>query len=142
MYSLILIQPALAMLGLTFIVALAMMWTRVNAMKASKVAPEQAEDASRLRELLPRNVMRISDNYNHLHEQPIILYVLCILITLANRQDEFYSYLAWGYVLLRVLHSVTQICIVDVMRRFVLFLLSWLVIGLMLMRFFLQILLY
>lgn len=130
-----LIHPVLAMLVLTFFVALTMMWTRVNAMKINKISPKSAEDASKLKGLLPREVMRISDNYNHLHEQPIVFYTLCSFIMLANFADNIFAYLAWFYVLLRVCHSITHICFVNVMRRFLIFLLSWLVLGAMLLRF-------
>ncbi|MEW6992505.1 MAPEG family protein [Colwelliaceae bacterium 6441] len=138
MFSQMLIQPALAMLSLTFIVAMAMMWTRVKAMKAHKVSPERAEDASMLKGLLPRETMRISDNYNHLHEQPIVFYALCGFITMTNNVDGIFVYLAWAYVLVRVFHSITQVCLVNVMRRFVLFLCSWLLLGAILIRFVLQ----
>lgn len=138
MYSQMLIHPALAMLLLTFIVAMAMMWTRVKAMRLHKVLPERAEDASKLKGLLPREIMRISDNYNHLHEQPIVFYALCGFITMANNVDETFVYLAWIYVLFRVFHSITQICLVNVMRRFVLFLCSWLLLGTIIIRFLLQ----
>lgn len=131
----LLIYPVFALLGMTLVIAIVMMWTRVVAMMAEKVAPQRAEDASDLKTLLPRKVMRISDNYNHLHEQPIVFYVLCIVITLANRQDELYAHFAWMYVLIRLLHSIVQICIGDVMKRFILFLLSWLILGAMMARF-------
>lgn len=130
----LLIEPALALIILTFIVAMTMMWTRVKAMKAHKVAPQRAEDASKLKGLLPREVMRISDNYNHLHEQPLIFYVLCIFISVANMADHTFAYLAWVYVILRAAHSITQICLGDVMQRFVLFAISWLVLGVMMIR--------
>ncbi|NVK26017.1 MAG: MAPEG family protein [Gammaproteobacteria bacterium] len=135
MDNILLIRPVIALLLLTIVVAFSMMWTRVLAMKKYKIAPERAEEASNLKTLLPRNVMRISDNYNHLHEQPIVFYVLCILITILNKQDDIYAYLAWIYVLLRGMHTITQICIGDVMKRFTLFLLSWLVLGAIAIRF-------
>lgn len=134
MSNLLLVLPMLAMLALTFFIALIMMWTRVQAMKEYRIAPNRAEEASNLKTLLPRNVMRISDNYNHLHEQPIVFYVLCTLTILLDAQDMIFAYLAWGYVATRLLHSAVQIVIADVMKRFFLFMLSWLVLGIMLVR--------
>ena len=138
MRNLLLIQPILALLSLTLVVAFIMMWTRVKKMKELKVRPRQAEDASALKSLLPREVMRISDNYNHLLEQPIVFYVLCILIIVLEKVDDAYLYLAWSYVVLRLFHSITHICFANVMTRFFLFLMSWLILGAILMKLMFQ----
>jgi hypothetical protein len=66
----------------------------------------------------------VADNYNHLHEQSPIFYVLAIYSHLAGLADPLNIRLAWGYVGLRVAHSLAQIILKKGAVRFSLFALS------------------
>jgi hypothetical protein len=56
-----------------------------------------------------------SHNYNHLMEQPTIFYAIVITMALMGMDQPINVYLAWGYVGLRILHSLVQ-CTVNVVR--------------------------
>ena len=71
-------------------------------------------------------------NYNHMLEQPTLFYAICFaLILLGGGGVAVNLWLAWGYVALRVAHSVVQATINIVKLRFLLFgLASFCLLGL------------
>ena len=65
-----------------------------------------------------------SHNYTHLMEQPTIFYAIVIVLALMGMDQPINQYLAWGYVVFRVLHSLIQ-CTSNIVKiRFPLFLLA------------------
>ena len=73
--------------------------------------------------VLPDSVQWKSHNYTHLMEQPTIFYATVMILALmgANATDVA---LAWGYVTLRIVHSIWQATVNKVSVRFALFNLS------------------
>ncbi|MDL2353240.1 MAG: MAPEG family protein [Pseudomonadota bacterium] len=73
--------------------------------------------------VLPDSVQWKSHNYTHLMEQPTIFYATVMILALmgANATDVA---LAWGYVALRIVHSIWQATVNKVSVRFALFNLS------------------
>lgn len=65
-----------------------------------------------------------SHNYAHLMEQPTIFYATVFILHLAGAATPLLVNFAWGYVVLRIIHSVYQATINQVMVRFSIFLLS------------------
>ena len=63
-------------------------------------------------------------NYAHLMEQPTIFYAIVFALILMGFDPPINVYLAWGYVGLRILHSIWQATINIVQVRVVLFLAS------------------
>ncbi len=124
-------RPLLAMILLTFIVALYMLFTRFKAMKKLKIHPQKGQDTAYLKTLLPDEVSRISNNYNHLLEQPILFYTLCFTLYILNAVDLAILICSWAYVVLRILHTLTQVTKDIVLVRFFFFLMSWLPLGFM-----------
>lgn len=117
------LTPVLALVVWTLIIWVWMYATRIPAMQKAKVDPQSAIHPGSLA-TLPTNVRVVADNYNHLHEQPTIFYALAIYSHLAGAGDGFNIALAWGYVVLRVAHSFSQIVLRKVVVRFSLFALS------------------
>lgn len=74
--------------------------------------------------LLPPQVRWKADNYHHLMEQPTVFYALAISLVLLGVQSGAALYLAWGYVALRIVHSLVQSLINKIEVRFLLFALS------------------
>ena len=128
------LQPVFALGLLTVVMTLWMYITRVSAMKTLKIHPQRAQDTHHLKKLLPSNVTRISNNYNHLFEQPTLFYTVTISIAVLGHVDSFFVACAWIFVALRTAHSLVQATVDVVMVRFVLFLLSWLVLATMIIR--------
>ncbi|MGB5076203.1 MAG: MAPEG family protein [Sphingorhabdus sp.] len=65
-----------------------------------------------------------SHNYAHLMEQPTLFYATVFIIHLTATATPLLVWFAWGYVALRVVHSLWQATVNKVSIRFVLFLLS------------------
>ena len=63
-------------------------------------------------------------NYTHLMEQPTIFYAIVFVLVLMHGDVSINVYLAWGYVVLRVLHSIVQATVNIVRVRFTIFALA------------------
>ena len=101
--------------------------TRIPAMQKHKINPQDAAMPGSL-DVLPLNVRQIAHNYNHLHEQPTLFYALALTAHVGNYADGVAIWLAWGYVGLRVLHSLVQATVNLVTLRFGVFALASLVL--------------
>ena len=128
------LQPVIVVALLTVVMTIWMVATRVPAMSRQKIDAQQAQDTSRLRDMLPPEIMRVSNNYNHLFEQPTVFYAVAIAIAVAGHVDSLHVQCAWAYAVLRIGHSLVQATVDIVMVRFGLFVLSWIVLGLMTVR--------
>jgi len=117
------LTPMLALIVWTFVIWLWMYATRIPAMRAARIDPQRAKRSADLA-TLPISVQQVADNYNHLHEQPTIFYVLMIYTHLAGVADPTYAALAWVYVGLRVVHSLIQCTSNHVWSRFIVFVLA------------------
>ncbi|MGC6472278.1 MAG: MAPEG family protein [Parvibaculales bacterium] len=129
-----LLQPVIIMAAWTFLVMLWMFQRRIPAMNEAKIDVQDAMHTSDVAGKLPSHVRAVGDNYNHLHEQPTIFYAVALLIAAAGHADGLFVQLAWGFVALRVVHSLIQNTYNNVMHRFGVFILSWLVLGVMIFR--------
>ena len=73
---------------------------------------------------VPPAVAWKSHNYAHLMEQPTIFYATVMILAIAGAVTPMLVSLAWGYTIIRILHSLWQATVNKVSIRFVLFLLS------------------
>ena len=83
---------------------------------------QAAKHSEDLRPNLPSAARNITDNYNHLFEQPTLFYALVIYIYLMEHVDITHLYLAWLYAVFRIVHSVIQITSNNVSYRALVFL--------------------
>jgi hypothetical protein len=121
------LAPAAVLVTWSLVMLFWMAFTRLPA--ASKLAPKGAPTPTGLRgqdldPMLPPNVAWKSHNYTHLMEQPTIFYATVIILALANAVTPMLVNIAWGYTILRIIHSVYQATINKVMVRFGIFLLA------------------
>ena len=122
-------------LGLWTVVMLVwVLATRLPAMTKARIDAQQAQDTAKLRELLPPEVSRVANNYNHLFEQPTLFYAVAIAIAALGHQDSLHVTCAWAFVGLRIAHSLVQATVDIVMIRFSLFLASWVALVVMMVR--------
>jgi hypothetical protein len=126
-----LLTPVLALVTLTLIVWIWMYATRIPAMQKAGITPQAARHPGTWEAQIPSSVRQVAENYNHLLEQPTIFYALVFYIVLADHSDQAHFYLAWAYVVLRVVHTLIQCTVNVVMWRFSAFALS--TIALMIM---------
>jgi hypothetical protein len=112
-----LVTPVLALIGWTFVMWLWMYATRIPAMQAAKIDLDELSRTGATLSLPPA-VERVADNYNHLHEQPTLFYALALAAQVSGAMDHSSIGLAWGYVLVRVVHSLIQATRNVIMIRF------------------------
>ena len=103
------LYPMLAMILLSSSILVALAVTRIPLIIKHFGNLQGAKHSDELRPRLPSRLRNITDNYNHLFEQPTLFYALIIYIYLMEHADTSHVQLAWGYVVLRGLHSVTQV---------------------------------
>jgi len=127
-----LIVPVLALVLWTLVIWLWMYATRIPAIQKAQLDPQAAARTRMLN--LPPEVMWVSDNYNHLMEQPTIFYATAFAAQLAGQADGLNLGLAWAYVVLRVVHSVIQCTVNVVMLRFTVFTLSTIALAILAIR--------
>ena len=116
-YSPILI-PVVALVAWTLIIMLWMAVARRGAFAKMGITFETIPAGSRGANLdgkAPDEAQWKSHNYNHLMEQPTIFYAIAITLALMDFGGGINYWLAWGYVVFRVLHSLIQ-CTVNVVR--------------------------
>jgi hypothetical protein len=97
--------------------------TRIPAMQKAGLDAAKMQEKSEM-DVLPRSVRQVADNYNHLHEQPVLFYALVFYIHLTGTADGLDVGLAWTYVALRIAHSLFQALVNFVPVRFALFTLA------------------
>lgn len=73
---------------------------------------------------LPARVRWKADNYNHLMEQPTLFYAVALALAVLGDASSASLALAWGYVAMRVVHSLVQTLVNHIPTRFALFFVS------------------
>lgn len=119
-----LLQPIIALVAWSLMMWLWMYVTRIPAIQAMKLELDPTVPPKDLMAQLPARVRWKADNYNHLMEQPTIFYAAALVVALADPQNSVALMAAWGYVLLRVAHSLWQALVNVILVRFALFVLS------------------
>lgn len=123
--------PVFCLVVWTIIQLFWMAGVRLPAIAAAKLGPTAGQRTADLATQLPAHVQWKADNYNHLLEQPTAFYACALALALMGQGDGLNLYLAWGYVGLRVIHSIVQSTSNKVLVRFSLFLLSSLLLAAM-----------
>lgn len=116
-YSPILV-PVVALVAWTLVVMLWMLVSRGHEFRRLGITSTTIPDGSRGVDLEGRAeacAQWKSHNYNHLMEQPTIFYAIVITSALMGMDQPVNVWLAWGYVGLRIIHSLIQ-CTVNVVR--------------------------
>jgi hypothetical protein len=101
------LTPVLVLICWSLVMWIWMYATRIPAMQKAKINAAKMQEKSEM-DVLPKEVRRIADNYNHLHEQPVIFYALIFYAELAGSATTLMIYAAWLYVALRIAHSLIQ----------------------------------
>ncbi|WBQ12296.1 MAPEG family protein [Hyphomonadaceae bacterium BL14] len=123
MYETIL-TPLLVLIAWTLVMWLWMYATRIPAMQKAGINAARMREKSEM-DVLPRAVRQVADNHNHLHEQPMLFYALVFYIHLTGgTADTVFIGLAWGYVALRIVHSLFQATVNFIPVRFALYTLA------------------
>jgi hypothetical protein len=118
------LSPVLLLIVWTLVVWVWMYATRLPAFQAAGIKPQEAKHPGTYADRMPSGARAVADNYNHLMEQPTIFYALAFYVYLSGAENILNIWLAWGYVGLRVVHSLVQNTVNLVVARFTVFSLS------------------
>lgn len=127
------LQPVIALGLWTGVMMIWMYATRIPAIGNAEIPEDQMGHPAGM-SLLPSEVRRIADNYNHLFEQPTLFYAVCLTIAVAGHVDAMAVNCAWAFVAIRVVHSLIQSTVNIVLLRFGVFLLSWVALLILMIR--------
>ena len=120
-----LIAPVVALVAWSLVIMAWMALTRLPAMKKAGIGlNRRGGRGANLEGVLPDEVNWKGHNYQHLMEQPTIFYAIVFALILLGMDQPINCWLAWGYVVLRILHSLVQATVNIVLYRLSLFLLS------------------
>ena len=129
-----LLAPAAILVLWSLIVLFWLYRTRFPAFKKSGINVGEARPGARYVDVearMPPEVNWVSHNYTHLMEQPTLFYAVIAILVLAGDTTLLSVGLAWGYVVLRIAHSIWQIRVNGVRMRVKIFAWSsWCLIGL------------
>ena len=124
------LAPVVALVAWSLVMMLWMYATRLPAIGRAKidVATWRGGTGAQLEGILDPGVQWKAHNYNHLMEQPTLFYAICLSLALMEMGGGLNLALAWGYVALRIVHSIVQATWNLVRVRFAIFALGSLVL--------------
>lgn len=122
------LAPVVALVIWSMIMWAWMYATRLPAMRRARMRPNPCAPRGEQMNTLPPVVRWKADNYNHLMEQPTLFYAVALVLALVGQGGGASLTLAWAYVVLRVLHSLVQALVNRIELRFLIFVLSSLVL--------------
>jgi hypothetical protein len=128
------LQPVVALVLWSMVMWAWLYATRIPAMQKAKVPTDPSLTTADLNAAIPANVRWKADNYNHLMEQPTIFYATALALAVAGLGDGLNAALAWGYVGLRVVHSLVQATTNIILLRWALFMVASLVLLVLAVR--------
>ena len=116
--------PVLTLVAWTLVVWFWMYATRIPAMSKAKVELDPNKTGDEMMAGIPPTVRWKADNYNHLLEQPTVFYATALALAMAGVGEGFGWYCSWAYVGLRIVHTLIQVTVNNIMARFGVFTLS------------------
>jgi hypothetical protein len=122
------LQPVVALVLWSMVMWAWLYATRIPAMRKAKVPLDPSLTAADLAARLPPQVRWKADNYNHLMEQPTLFYAIALVLAVAGQGQGLNLALAWGYLALRVVHSLVQATSNVIMLRWAVFMIASLVL--------------
>ena len=121
------LAPVVTLVAWTLLVMLWMYATRFPALarKGISLKGRTGGKGTDLDGVIEPKVQWKAHNYNHLLEQPTLFYAICLTLALIGGGDVWINvWLAWGYVGLRIVHSLIQATVNVIQWRFLVFTLA------------------
>ncbi|WNC71641.1 MAPEG family protein [Thalassotalea psychrophila] len=119
-----LVLPMITLMVLTAVVWVYMYILRLRYVIAHRISAQKLNSPEKIPELLPEKINRPANNLKNLFELPVIFYGLILLALITELNTPSITYLAWGFVGLRIIHSFIQCTNNNVMQRFKVYMLS------------------
>ena len=130
------LAPVVALVGWTIVVLVWGLLARGSEMKRVGIdlMTQRGSTPGNMDGILADTAQWKMHNYNHLTEQPVLFYAICMVIALSGSGSGLNAALAWGYVGLRIAHSLVQGTSNIIRYRVALFMLSTLVLVVLTFR--------
>jgi hypothetical protein len=119
MNNLAILHPVFALAAWTGLVLLLVPVVRIRAAVRGRVVADDfklGESKS-----VPADVSIPNRNYMNLLEVPVLFYIVCLLIYAIAGVSSFAVFMAWTYVVLRVVHSLIHLTYNHVIHRLIAF---------------------
>jgi hypothetical protein len=117
-----LLAPVVALVAWTVVMLIWMAARRFPMLRGREI-PDGSRGVD-LERAVPGKAHWPAHNYVHLVEQPTVFYAIVFVLILMRFDAPINVYLAWGYVVLRIIHSIVQATVNVVRIRFPLFALA------------------
>lgn len=108
--------PMCAQAGLVALVWVRLYAVRLTEIRRRRIDPQRLARSDEAVRLLENN--SAADNLRNLFEIPVLFFAICLVLYTTGFVTQMQVSLAWGYVLLRALHSVVHTTYNRVMHRF------------------------
>jgi hypothetical protein len=120
------LAPIVALAAWSLVMQIWMYVTRFAAMKRAGISLKGrvGTRGNALEGAIPDKDNWKAHNYAHLMEQPTIFYPVALSLALLDFGGGINYWLAWGYVGLRIVHSLIQATVNVVIYRFIIFTLA------------------
>ena len=121
-----LIAPIVALVAWSLVMMVWLYVARLPAMRraGTDFSALKGTTSADIGRIIPAEAQWKAHNYMHLMEQPTIFYAIVVALILMGFDAPINVWLAWGYVSLRVVHSLVQATTNIVRIRFVMFILA------------------
>src|SRR5881628_1080845 len=121
-----LLAPIVALVAWSLVMYIWMYAARLTAMRRAGISLKgrRGTRGGALEGVIPDEANWKAHNYAHLMEQPTIFYAIVFALIFMGFDHPVNLYLAWGYVALRIVHSLIQATVNIVAYRFLVFTLS------------------
>lgn len=129
------LQPTATLMLLTIVVWCYMYFLRNRFVIKNKINPQEIASPEQVHKALPAHINQPANNLKNLFELPVIFYALCIALHSMGAVGNGFIALAWAFVLLRIIHSIIHCTVNLVMPRFIVYVLSSIVLWVMVARF-------
>jgi len=126
--------PMFAMIMLTAAVSILLLVSRLPSIIRHFGHLQGAMHSDELRPKLSPRMRFITDNYNHLFEQPVLFYALVAYLHLSDTADVLQVQMAWLYVASRAIHSLIHLTNNNVSARALTFVISMMILIGMILR--------
>ncbi|HEX4693929.1 MAPEG family protein [Sphingomonas sp.] len=120
------LKPVVVLIAWSLVMLVWMVATRMPALRklGIDVSKVRGSKPGGLDGVVPDKTQWPAHNYIHLMEQPTLFYAVALVIALSGTGQGWNAWLAWGYVALRIVHSIWQATVNQISIRFLLFSLS------------------
>ncbi len=126
--------PFFGMMLLTMAVWVFMYIRRLGFVHAQGIDPQELVTPENITRLMPESVNAASNNLKNLVELPVLFYGLCLYLHQSTLIDGGYLWMAYGFLFLRIIHSVIHCTYNRVAHRFGVYLLSCFLLWAMIVR--------